>query len=44
LGGANGNEMHIQYWKNISTWAKVTQVSDVAHGTFVQIEILRVVS
>jgi hypothetical protein len=27
--------MHISYWKNISIWAKVSQVSDVAHGTLV---------
>jgi hypothetical protein len=33
--GANGNEMHIWYWKNISIWAKVSQVSDVAHGPLV---------
>jgi hypothetical protein len=33
---ANGNEMHIQYWKkNISILAKATQVSDVAHGPLV---------
>jgi hypothetical protein len=33
--GANGNEMHILYWKYISIWAKVSQVSDVAHGPLV---------
>jgi hypothetical protein len=35
LDGANGNEMHIWYWKNISIWAKVSQVSDVAHEPLV---------
>ena len=29
--GANGNEVHY----HISMWAKVTQVSDVAHGPLV---------
>jgi hypothetical protein len=33
--GANGNEMHIWYWKNISIWAKISQVSDVAHGPLI---------
>jgi hypothetical protein len=33
LGEANGNEIHI----NISIWARVTQVSDVAHGPLVKI-------
>jgi hypothetical protein len=32
--------MHIQYWKkNISTLAKATQVSDVAHGPLVSIQM-----
>jgi hypothetical protein len=39
LGGANGNEMHIYYWKNIFIRAKVIQLSDVAHGPLVHIPI-----
>jgi hypothetical protein len=35
LGSDWENEMHIWYWKNISILAKVTQVSDVAHGPLV---------
>jgi hypothetical protein len=39
--GANGNEMHIyNIGKNISILAKVTQVSNVAHGPLVKIWVL----
>jgi hypothetical protein len=34
---ANGNEMPILYWKNISIWAKVSQVSDVVDWPLVRI-------
>jgi hypothetical protein len=40
LDGANGNKMHIWYWKNISIFAKVSQVSDVAHGPLVYLYAL----
>jgi hypothetical protein len=38
--GTNGNEVHIRCWKNISIWAKVTQVSDVAHGPLVAVTLI----
>jgi hypothetical protein len=41
--GANGYQMHIGYWKNISVRAKVSQVSELAHGPLVYLLFVFVV-